>query len=152
MSNAPRADLQALRDPAGIAANALAVLQSVVPSSDPGSGVPVTAACHSAFDGSRLPELSHAARPWNHVMLAGGCPPGPAPGKGVAAWFGPGGGAGRVLVFGPAAGLPPPPRRQTGGRPPPLQEPRPHRLVGGRGVGPPPHARLVLVDAPRPRD
>jgi hypothetical protein len=76
MSNAPRDDLQALRDPAGIAANALAVLQSVVPSSDPGSGVPVTAACHSAFDGSRLPELSHAACAWNHVMLADGCTPG----------------------------------------------------------------------------
>jgi hypothetical protein len=72
MSNAPRADLQPLREPAGIALNALAVLQSVVPSSGPGSGVPATAACHSAFDGKRLPALSHAACAWNHVMLADG--------------------------------------------------------------------------------
>ena len=61
MSKAPRADTQPLRDPVAATANVLAVLQSVVPLSGPGSGVPVTAACHSAFDGSRLRAFSHAA-------------------------------------------------------------------------------------------
>ena len=76
MSNAPRADLQALRDPAGIVLNALAVLQSVVPSSEPGSGVPATAACHSAFEGSRLRAFLHAAWAWNQVAYADGSTPG----------------------------------------------------------------------------
>ena len=44
MSNAPRADTQAIRDPVATATPALAVLQSVVPLSGPGSGVPMTAA------------------------------------------------------------------------------------------------------------
>jgi hypothetical protein len=48
------------------------VLQSVVPLSGPRSGVPITAACHSAFDGSRLRAFSHAACAWNHVMFADG--------------------------------------------------------------------------------
>ena len=76
MSKAPRADTQPLRDPVATATNALAVLQSVVPLSGPGSGVPVTAACHSAFDGSRLRAFLHAACAWNHVMFADGVTPG----------------------------------------------------------------------------
>src|SRR5262245_61366162 len=51
MSNAPRADTQAVRDPVATVSRALAVLHAVVPSSSPGSGVPATAACHSAFEG-----------------------------------------------------------------------------------------------------
>ena len=78
MSNAPRADLQPLRDPVATTPWALFVLQSGVPLSGavPGSGVPGTAACHSAFDGSRLRAFSHAACAWNHVMFADGCTPG----------------------------------------------------------------------------
>src|SRR5262245_57266596 len=51
MSKAPRANTQLLRDPVLTAVLALFVLQSVMPLSGPGSGVPATAACHSAFDG-----------------------------------------------------------------------------------------------------
>src|SRR5262245_54505148 len=58
MSTTPTADTQRLRDPVGIRIP-LAVLQVVAPSSGPGSGVPATAACHSAFDGSLLPALAH---------------------------------------------------------------------------------------------
>ena len=79
MSNAPRADLQLLRDPVGATASVLLVLQSVVPLSGfglPGSGVPATAACHSAFDGSRLRAFSHAACAWNQVVREDGMPPG----------------------------------------------------------------------------
>jgi hypothetical protein len=61
MSNAP-APTPGRADPVAIALNALAVLHSVVPSSSPGSGVPATAACHSAFDGSRLPAFSPRLR------------------------------------------------------------------------------------------
>ena len=50
----------------------LAVLQSVVPLSGPGSGVPFAPTCHSAFVGSRLPALAHASCAWNHVMFAEG--------------------------------------------------------------------------------
>jgi len=39
-------------------------------------GVPATAACHSAFDGSRLRAFSHAAWAWNHVRFADGLTPG----------------------------------------------------------------------------
>src|SRR5215813_4269259 len=59
MSNAPRAETQLDREPVGVGSwpdwNVL--LQSVVPSSRPGSGVPVAAVCHSALVGSRLRAL-----------------------------------------------------------------------------------------------
>jgi len=61
---------------AATTAPAVAVLQSVVPLSPPGSGVPITAACHSAFDGSRLRAFSHAACAWNQVVREDGMPPG----------------------------------------------------------------------------
>src|SRR5262245_10826349 len=73
MSKAPSVDVQLLRDPVLTAANTLPVLQSVVLLSGPGSGVPATAACHSAFDGSRLRAFLQAACAWNHVMFADGC-------------------------------------------------------------------------------
>jgi hypothetical protein len=76
MSKAPSDDTQLLRDPVGTLVNALAVLQSVVPLSGPGSGVPATAACHSAFDGSRLREFLQACCAWNQVMNADGVTPG----------------------------------------------------------------------------
>ena len=60
MSYAPRADLQLLREPVFTALGPK-VLQSVEPLSGPGSGVPITAACHSALVGSRLRAFSHAA-------------------------------------------------------------------------------------------
>src|SRR5262249_14978722 len=73
MSKAPSVDVQLLRDPVLTAANTLPVLQSVVLLSGPGSGVPSTAACHSAFDGSRLRAFLPAACAWNHAMFADGC-------------------------------------------------------------------------------
>ena len=76
MSNAPRDETQPLRDPVATGENVLLVLQSVVPLSGPGSGVPATAACHSALDGSRLPAFLHACCAWNHVMYADGVTPG----------------------------------------------------------------------------
>src|SRR5919109_3985142 len=39
------------------------------------SGVPATAICHSAFNGSRLPELASACWAWNQVTLARGATP-----------------------------------------------------------------------------
>ena len=39
------------------------------------SGVPATAICHSAFEGSRLPELASACWAWNHVMRRDGVTP-----------------------------------------------------------------------------
>ena len=76
MSKAPSDDTQLLREPVATTVNVLRVLQSVVPLSGPGSGVPATAACHSAFDGSRLPAFVHACCAWNHVMNADGVTPG----------------------------------------------------------------------------
>ena len=52
------------------------VLQSVVPLSGPGSGVPVTPTCHSAFVGNRLPALAHASCAWNQLMRRAGISPG----------------------------------------------------------------------------
>src|SRR5262249_49001207 len=46
----------------------------------------------------------------------------------------------------------PPSGGECGGGALPRVAPRPHRRLGGGGVGPPPHARLVLVDAACPRD
>src|SRR5262245_64842954 len=70
MSNAPCADTQLAREPVGVGSwpDWNVVLQSVVPSSDPGSGVPTTAACHSALVGSRLRALLHAVLAGNHVL------------------------------------------------------------------------------------
>ena len=39
------------------------------------SGVPATACCHSAFEGSRLPELASACWAWNQVMCLEGITP-----------------------------------------------------------------------------
>ena len=75
MSKAPRDDTQALRDPVRDTANVFPVLHSVKPLSPPGSGVPATAACHSAFDGNRLRAFSHAACAWNHVIRDDGVTP-----------------------------------------------------------------------------
>ncbi len=80
MSKAPRADTQLLRDPvftgsSGSVKVVEVVLQSVAPLSGPGSGVPATAACHSAFDGNRLRAFSHAACASNHVAYADGVTP-----------------------------------------------------------------------------
>src|SRR5580765_3482372 len=71
MSKAPRAETQSLRAPVRDRP-LLAVLQSVVPLSGPGSCVPFAATCHSALVGSRLPALAHASCAWNHVMNAEG--------------------------------------------------------------------------------
>jgi len=68
ISKAPRAETQLLREPVRERPS-LAVLQSVVPLSGPGSGVPFTPICHSAFVGSRLPELAQASCAWNQVMF-----------------------------------------------------------------------------------
>src|SRR5215813_3028688 len=75
ISKAPRDEMQLRRDPVSAAAPVLAVLQSVVPLSGPGSGVSATATCHSAFDGSRLPEFRHACCAWNQVIDADGVTP-----------------------------------------------------------------------------
>jgi hypothetical protein len=75
MSKAPRAETQPLREPVG-AEEELPVLQTVVPLSGPGSGVPITAACHSAFDGSPLRAFSHAACAWDQAMNPAGVTPG----------------------------------------------------------------------------
>src|SRR5262245_37616806 len=73
MSKAPRADTQALREPVFTTVAKLAtVLQSLIPSSGPGSGVPFAPTCHSELVGSRLPLLAHASCAWNHVMNAEG--------------------------------------------------------------------------------
>src|SRR5262245_54815721 len=71
MSKAPLADTQSRRVPVSDRSSP-AVLQSLVPSSGPGSGVPFAATCHSALFGSRLPALAHASCAWNHVMYAEG--------------------------------------------------------------------------------
>src|SRR6185369_12230758 len=71
MSKAPRAEVQLARVPVRDR-TPLAVLQSVVPLSGPGSGVPFAPTCHSALVGSRLPALAHASCAWNQVMNAEG--------------------------------------------------------------------------------
>src|SRR5262249_57528352 len=64
MSKAPIAETQLLRSPVPTASTAV-VLQSVIPLSGPGSGVPTTVASHSALVGSPLPPLPHACSPCN---------------------------------------------------------------------------------------
>src|SRR5690606_21045488 len=76
MSKAPCVETQADREPVRVAANTLKVLQSVVPLSGPGSGVPVTATCHSTFDGRRFAALLQAACAWNQVICDDGVTPG----------------------------------------------------------------------------
>src|SRR5262245_27221209 len=76
MSNAPRADTQFRRDLVSAVASVLFVLQSVVPLSLPGSGLPAAAACHSAFVGSRLREFLQACCAWNQVIHPDGMTPG----------------------------------------------------------------------------
>src|SRR4029453_16919608 len=49
MSNAPAPATRLTREPVVATANVLPMLQSVVPLSVPGSGVPRAAACHSWF-------------------------------------------------------------------------------------------------------
>jgi len=75
MSKAPRADTQLAREPVSDT-EPPSLLQSVVPLSGPGSSVPATAACHSAFEGSRLRAFSQAACAWNHVTNLEGVIPG----------------------------------------------------------------------------
>src|SRR5262249_8526232 len=60
MSKTPQFDLQLDREPVLTASSTLLTLQSVVPSSVPGSGVPAAAPCHSRFVSSRLPASRHA--------------------------------------------------------------------------------------------
>src|SRR4030095_1932209 len=78
MSKAPRAETQLLRAPVGVVnvGTTPVLLQSVVPLSGPGAGVPVAATRHSALVGSRLPALAPACCAWNHVMFADGNTPG----------------------------------------------------------------------------
>src|SRR5437588_1863024 len=54
MSKAPRADLQLVRAPVRDGPPSLAVLQSVVPSSGPGSGVPFAPTCPPGRSQRRL--------------------------------------------------------------------------------------------------
>ena len=46
------------------------MLQSVVPLSVPGSGVPAAASCHSRPVSNRFPDRRHACAAWNQVMQA----------------------------------------------------------------------------------
>jgi hypothetical protein len=76
MSKAPQLDLQLDREPVFTASPVDETLQSDVPLSVPGSGVPCAAACHSSFRASRFPESRHAWFAWNQVMQALGSTPG----------------------------------------------------------------------------
>ena len=68
MSNTPQLDLQFARDPVFTGWSAVEMLQSVVPLSVPGSGVPAAARCHSSLRTSRFPETAHACTAWNQVV------------------------------------------------------------------------------------
>src|SRR5437016_307179 len=76
MSNAPQLDLQLLREPVFTGLPAAEMVQSVVPLSVPGSGVPAAASCHSRFVASRLPDTRHAWAAWNQVVQVLGSTPG----------------------------------------------------------------------------
>src|SRR5213596_1268649 len=76
MSNTPQLDLQFDREPVFTASPAAEMLQSDVPLSVPGSGVPAAAPCHSWLVSSRFPESRHAWFAWNHVTQVLGCTPG----------------------------------------------------------------------------
>jgi hypothetical protein len=75
MSNTPHADLQLDREQV-LDGAPVATLQSDVPLSVPGSGVPAAARCHSSLRASRFPESAHAWFAWNQVIQAFGCTPG----------------------------------------------------------------------------
>src|SRR5579862_4335331 len=75
MSKAPTSDTHRLREPV-LATLKLPTLQSLVPLSVPGSGVPYAERCHSALVKSRLPALRQAASAWNQSMYADGVAPG----------------------------------------------------------------------------
>src|SRR5438094_112869 len=60
MSNTPQLDLQFDREPVFTGLPAAEMLQSVVPLSVPGSGVPAAASCHSRFVASRFTASRHA--------------------------------------------------------------------------------------------
>ena len=75
MSKVPKLETQPLRDPVFTRSPALSVLQSVVPSSPPGSGDPAAACCHSPLRGSRFSEFAHARCAWNQVMYTDGVTP-----------------------------------------------------------------------------
>src|SRR5215470_10789833 len=75
-SRTPRAETQAVRAPVSTTSVVTPMLQSVVPLSVPGSGVPFAPTCHSALVGNRLAELAHASCAWNHVMNCAGISPG----------------------------------------------------------------------------
>src|SRR5437764_10716812 len=72
MSNTPQLDLQFDREPVFTGLPAAEMLQSVVPLSVPGSGVPAAASCHSRFVASRVPASRHACAARNEAMHAPG--------------------------------------------------------------------------------
>src|SRR3989442_11823422 len=76
MSNTPQSDLQLDREPELTASPTTEMLQSVVPLSVPGSGVPAAASCHSRPVSNRFPDRRHACAAWNQVMHALGWTPG----------------------------------------------------------------------------
>src|SRR5881628_2803297 len=75
MSKTPQLDLHFEREPVFTGLPAVEILQSVLPSSVPGSGVPAAARCHSSLRASRLPETAHACTAWNQVMHVLGITP-----------------------------------------------------------------------------
>ena len=75
MSKTPQLDLQFDRDPVFTRSPAALMLQSVLPLSVPGSGVPAAASCHSWLVSSRLPDSAHACAAWNQVTHTVGCTP-----------------------------------------------------------------------------
>jgi DNA-binding winged helix-turn-helix (wHTH) protein len=67
MSNTPQLDLQVAREPVFTASKTFPVLQSDVPLSVPGSGVPAAARCHSPFLPDSTGRCSHAR--WNRGSI-----------------------------------------------------------------------------------
>src|SRR6185295_16531909 len=68
-------DVHLARDPDSTGLLRPPTLQSVSPSSVPGSGVPAAARCHSWFVSKRFPERAHACSAWNQVtQLVGSTP------------------------------------------------------------------------------
>jgi hypothetical protein len=76
MSKTPQLDLQLEREPVLTESPTVEMLQSVVPLSVPGSGVPAAAPCHPWFVSNRFPESRHAWFAWNQVRHALGFTPG----------------------------------------------------------------------------
>src|SRR6058998_3373855 len=76
MSKTPQLDLQFDREPVFTASPTSEMLQSEVPLSVPGSGVPAAAPCHSRLVSSRFRESRHAWFAWNHEMQVLGRTPG----------------------------------------------------------------------------